>query len=253
MTDFYKTIARLYDSEHHDKTEDLGFYESLADELGDPILVIGSGTGRVVLHLADAGHTVHGIEREDAMQERAEAKREALPHLRQNATLHSGDALKLKLDERFKLVILPYNTFMHFLTLDAQKAILKRIRSWLADGGKLVIDLPSAGDAFAGSDTDALTLERTFIDLDTGSLVMQQSVSRLDRVTQIMDVTWIYDAVGTDGVLRRTVAPTRIRYCFYGEMILLLESCGFKLKEVYGDFDESEFEDGAPRMIVVAQ
>lgn len=253
MADFYKTIARYYDSEHHDKTEDLAFYEALAETYGEPILIIGSGTGRILLHLADAGYTVHGIERETAMRERAEAKRTALPHLREGTTLHAGDALTVPLDERFNLVILPYNTFMHFLTLDAQRKLLRRVRGWLAEGGKLVIDLPSAGDAFAGADTDALTLEREFIDLETGHLVMQQSVSRLDRATQTMDVTWIYDEVGADGVLRRTVAPTRIHYYFLNEITLLLESCGFALEEVYGDFDESPFEDGAPRMIVTAR
>jgi SAM-dependent methyltransferase len=252
MSEFYRTIARYYDSEHYDKTEDLALYEEHAEIYGEPILIIGSGTGRILLHLADAGYTVHGIEREDAMRERSEAKRSALPHLQAVTTIHAGDVLKITLDERFKLVILPYNTFMHFLTLEAQRALLKRIRGWLSEGGVLIIDLPSAGDAFAGADTDALTLERTFIDLDTGRTVMQQSISRLDRATQIMDVTWIYDAVGENGVVHRTIAPTRIRYAFLGELTLLLESCGFALNEVYGDFDQSSFEDGAPRMIVVA-
>ncbi len=253
MTDFYRIIARYYDSEHHDKTEDLAFYEALVGEYGEPVLIVGSGTGRILLHLADAGLTVHGIEREDAMRARAEAKRSALPHLSAHSTIYAGDALKLKLDAQFKLIILPYNTFMHFLTQDSQRALLKRIRGWLAEGGALVIDLPNAGDAYAGGDNDAVTLERSFIDLDTGHLVMQQSVSRLDRTSQIMDVTWIYDRIGEEGVLHRTVAPMRIRYAFQSEITLLLESCGFKVRDVFGDFDETIFDDTAPRMIVVAE
>ncbi|MBK8022248.1 MAG: class I SAM-dependent methyltransferase [Chloroflexi bacterium] len=253
MTDFYRTIARYYDSEHHDKTEDLPLYEEIAEQTGSPILIVGSGTGRVLLHLADAGHEVCGIEREAAMRERAEAKRAALPYLHARTTILGGDVMTVKLDRAFKLAILPYNTFMHFLTLESQQALLQRLRGWLEPGGTLIIDLPNAGDAFAGMDTDSLTLERTFIDVDTGRLVMQQSVSRLDRTAQIMDVTWIYDAVGEDGVLHRTVAPTRIHYYFRNEIQLLLESCGFSLSAVYGDFDESPYEDGAPRMIVIAE
>ncbi|MCK6578956.1 MAG: class I SAM-dependent methyltransferase [Anaerolineae bacterium] len=253
MSDFYRTIARYYDSEHADKVEDLPLYEECAGEFGDPILIIGSGTGRVLLHLADAGCTVHGVEREAAMRERAEAKRAALPHLQPVSTIHAGDVMMLTLPTTFRLVILPYNTFMHFLTLESQQALLRRIRGWLVSDGALIIDLPSAGDAFAGADSDSLILERQFIDGETGRLVMQQSVSSLDRATQNMDVTWIYDAVGDDGVLRRTVAPTRIHYYFLSELRLLLESCGFRLEEVFGDFDRSPFEDGAPRMIVVAR
>jgi hypothetical protein len=37
MTNFYATIARYYDSEHSDKTEDLVLYSELAEEFGDSI------------------------------------------------------------------------------------------------------------------------------------------------------------------------------------------------------------------------
>jgi hypothetical protein len=82
---------------------------------------------------------------------------------------------------------------------------------------------------------------------------MQQSVSRIDRAEQLMQVTWIYDEIGDEGQLSRTVVPVLIRYFFLAEMKLLLEVCGFQLDEVYGDFDRSPFEDGAPRMIIVAK
>lgn len=253
MSSFYATIARYYDSEHDDKTEDLAFYSELAEQYGDPVLIIGSGTGRIMLHLAEDGSTVHGIEIEPAMLDRAYAKRDALPRLRDKLIFHQGDALKVALDGRFKLVIIPYNTLMHFLDLDAQRALLQRARDWVAPGGALVIDLPNAGEAFAAQDNEALTLERTFLELESGHLVMQQSVSRLDRVEQLMEVTWIYDEIGEDGQLSRTIVPVRIHYFFLSELRLLLELCGFTLSEVYGDFDRLPFEDGVPRMIVIAK
>src|SRR5450432_2026253 len=98
MTNFYATIARYYDSEHADKTEDLVLYSELAEQYGDPILIVGSGTGRLVLHLAQEGYAVHGLEIEAAMLDRARRKRDALPHLHDLITLHQGDALKIPLD-----------------------------------------------------------------------------------------------------------------------------------------------------------
>lgn len=252
MSNFYSSISYLYDSEHADKTEDLTLYSELAAECGDPILIIGSGTGRIALFLADEGYTVHGVEIESAMLEKARLKVEGSPHLVDRVTFHHGDALKIELNTKFKLVIIPYNTFMHFHTQEAHLGLLKRIAGWLAKGGMLVIDLPNAGEAFAGADTEALTLERTFVDQETGNLVMQQSVSRLDRAEQLMYVTWIYDEISKDNLLYRTVAPTTIRYFFLAEMRLLLTAAGLTLDEVYGDFDSSPFEDGAPRMVIVA-
>ena len=253
MSNFYATIARYYDSEHEGKTEDLVFYSELADEYGGPILIVGSGTGRVLLHLAQEGYDVHGIEIEPTMLDRARRKIAGLPHLRDKITLHEGDALTIPLDEQFKLAIIPYNTLMHFFQNDGDRRLITRLREWVAAGGGLVIDLPNAGEAFAAPDTEAVTLERTFLELESGHLVMQQSVSRIDRVEQLMEVSWIYDEIGEEGVLSRTVVPVLIRYYFYAELRLLLELCGFEVDEVFGDFDRSSFEDGVPRMIVVAK
>ncbi len=253
MSNFYATIARYYDSEHANQTDDLALYSELAEECGAPVLIVGSGTGRVALHLAQEGYAVHGIEIEPAMLERAQRKRDALPYLRDLVTFHQGDALKIALDQQFRLAIIPYNTLMHFHEQSIQQALLKRLRGWVAPGGALLIDLPNAGEAFAAPDTEALTLERTFLEQESGHLVMQQSVSRLDRAEQMMHVTWIYDEIGDEGELTRTVVPVLIRYFFLPEMRLLLEACGFEVDEVFGDFDRIPFEDGVPRMILVAK
>jgi SAM-dependent methyltransferase len=254
MAGFYATIARYYDAEHHDKDEDLPLYSELVEEYGDPVLIVGAGTGRVALALAKLGHTVHGIEMERAMLERARRKLDAQPEaVRGRVTLHAGDALTLPLDVRANVTIIPYNTLMHFSEQADQLRLLGRIRQWTTDDGMLIIDLPNAGEAFAGMDTGAVTLERTFLEPESGHMVMQHSVSELDRVEQIMSVTWIYDEVDADGVVRRTIAPVTNRYFFAAEMQLLLRASGFNTVEFYGDFDGSPFVDGAPRMIVMAK
>lgn len=249
---FYATIARYYDSEHYDKDEDIPLYQELAEETSGAILVVGSGTGRLMIALADMGYTVHGIEIEPAMMARAEQKRAAKPHLQDKLFFHLGDALDYTLDERFGLIIIPYNTFMHFLNQDEQIGLLERCADWLTDDGLLVLDLPNAGETFGSLDTEAVTLERTFPEQETGRLVMQQSSSRLDRTEQTMYVTWMYDEIGEDGTVKRTVVPTTLHYYFLSELSLLLQVAGLSVDVAFGDFDHSPFEEGAPRMIVVA-
>jgi SAM-dependent methyltransferase len=252
MPGFYATIARYYDSEHADKEEDIPFYSEIAASVDGPVLIIGSGTGRLALALAQQGRTVHGIEIEPAMLERARRKLAARPALGERLTFQAGDALTARLEARFALVIVPYNTFMHFLTQEAQLALLGRLRGWLRPDGLIVLDLPNAGEAFASQDLDAVILERTFLEQETGHLVMQQSVSQLDRVEQEMTITWIYDEINEDGMVQRTVVPTTVHYFFRSEITLLLQAAGLKVEDVLGDFDGSPFGDGAPRMIVVA-
>lgn len=252
MSGFYATIARYYDAEHTDKTDDLVLYSQLAEEYGEPILDIGCGTGRVMFHLAQEGYHIYGIDNEAAMLERARIKLNAFPHVRDRLTFIQADVLHYNMEQRFRLVLLSYNSLMHFHGQEEQLALLRKLRQWMADDGLLVIDLPNTGETFATQDSDAMTLERTFIDPDSGHMVMQQAVSYLDRVQQLMQVTWFYDEINEDGLVMRTVAPVVFRYFFYPEMKLLLQQSGFAVDAVYGDTEMEPFEDGCERMVIFA-
>lgn len=249
---FYTTVARFYDAENADKTDDIAFYEELAAEHPGHILDVGCGSGRVVLPLAEAGLAVHGIDNNAAMLKRAQAIQSQAPDTYPKLTLQLGDVLTDKLPHTYTLVLLTYNMLMHFHEQEKQLALLKRMRDHMTDDGVLVIDLPNAGEMFATPDSDAITLERTFIEPESGHMVMQQAVSTLDRTTQLMRVLWIYDEVQGDGTLKRTTAPMLFRYYFPYEVQLLLKLAGLRMTQLYGDVDGSPFEDGCPRMVVMA-
>lgn len=253
MSAFYEVVARYYDAEVGDKVDDLQMYSRLAADYGAPIFDVGCGTGRVLLHLAQEGYAVHGMDDSAAMLERLDNKLSALPHLRDQIRYTQGDILTQDIEQRYKLVLLTYNALMHFHTQEAQIQLLERLRSITADDGLLVLDLPNAGETFATPDNDALILDRTFMNPDNGHMVMVQSTSYLDRTTQLLQVQWIYDEIDADGVVHRLFAPHILRYFFYAEVKLLLERAGFQVKEVYGSTDDEPFEDGSERMIVLAQ
>lgn len=253
MSAFYTTVARFYDAETSDKTDDLQMYSRLADEYRGNILDVGCGTGRVLIHLAQEGYRVFGIDNDRAMLDRLDQKLELFSHLHGKLTYYEGDVLSFGLREQFSLIMLTYNALMHFHEQEDQIQLLKQLRQWIGDEGILVIDLPNAGDVFASQDTDSLIMERTFLEPETGHMVMLQSVSYLDRSTQILQVDWIYDEIDGDGVVRRIIAPHVLRYFFYAEIKLLLQVCGFDGSEVYGDTEESPYEEGSERMIIYAR
>ncbi len=252
MSGYYTAIARFYDAEHVAKTDDLELYASLAEDYGSPILDVGSGTGRIVLHLAAEGHTVYGIERNQAMFAYAENKIVDNPFA-DHIHLHYGDVFSYEPKTQFSLILLTYNLLMHFHTQEEQLRLLKLLRQWVSDDGLVVFDLPNAGDAFGAQDTDALTLEHTFIDPETGHLIMLQSTSHIDRTTQMLRAMWIYDEVHGDGTVKRTFSPHILRYFFLPEMHLLLRLTGFTVEAVYGDMEGGAYEDGCERMIVYAK
>jgi SAM-dependent methyltransferase len=253
MAYFYDTIARYYDPENDDVTDDLALYSDLAAELDGLILDVGCGTGRVMFHIAGEGHNVHGIDKSPEMLARARRRMQGRPDLRERCTLIEGDILTNTLPASYDLIILPYNTFMH-LTGDGQQVeALRRLAGVLENIGQIVIDLPNAGEHFAAADDGAVHLERSFVEPETGHYVMQQSVARLDRTAQLQHITWMYDEIDAQGIIKRTIAPQTLRYVFPGEMLLMLELAGLTLVERYGDYDGSPFEGDCPRMLVVAK
>lgn len=247
----YTTLARYYDLENADFTEDLDFWLELAGEFGDPVLELGCGTGRVLLNLARRGHRATGLDNSPAMLARLEAKLNTASqrHLPAPPTVVQAGLDDFDLPETFRLALMPFNTFMHLLTPRAQLEALRRIRRHLAPGAGFALDLPNPAEAYAAAE-QGLTLERTFSD---GEHVVQQFSSvALDRTAQLAHITWIYDATSPAGTVQRTIVPLTLRYTFPGEMRLLLENTGFSLAHLYGDYDRSPFVDGAARMLVLA-
>ncbi len=252
MSAFYSRVARFYDAENSDKTDDLALYCRLAASAEGGVLDVGCGTGRVLIYLAQEGHQVHGIDNDRAMLDRLEQKLKLLPQLRERIAYEHGDVLTHKWERDFGLILLTYNALMHFHEQEEQIALLQTLRPCLAPAGIIVIDLPNAGPIFASEDTDALTHERSFLDPESGHLVMLQSLSFLDRATQMLRVEWIYDEISGEGTVTRLIAPHRLRYFFLSELRLLLERCGFALSAVYGDTEGAPYDAESERMIVHA-
>ena len=250
--DIYADLATYYDVENADFIEDLAVYSALVNRQGGPVLDVGCGTGRVAFHLVRLGHRVVGVDPSKAMVERARRKLDRQGFGPEQVILYEADVTRLALEEQFKLAVFAYNGFMHLTGHAEQLAALAAIRRHLTNGGLLALDLPNAIEVFARPEDPALVLERVFKDPITGETVMQQSIASLNRITQLMDVTWIYDRIAADGRVTRTVVPLVLRYTFLSEMELLLEKAGLRLGEVYGDYDFGAYQEASPRMLVTA-
>jgi len=246
----YDAFAEVYDLFYGDFADDLEMYRGFAERAGGPILEIGSGTGRVALALAEAGHAVTGLEPSAAMRALAQQKADRA-QLSDRVRFLPGDMRRFQIDQHFGLIIAPLNTYLHNLTLDDQLVTLRSIKPHLRPGGLLVLDCfnPDPAHAF---DDHALTLHRAQIDPTTGAAALMYLSRTVDWAAQQQENIYIAERAAGTGGLQRLALAAQFRFIFRHELPLLLKLGGFDLKEVYGSYDLDPFGAGSDKLIAVA-
>ncbi len=242
----------LYDLQHDGYRDDLHFYRRLAEDQAGAVLELGAGTGRVTLALAALGLPVVAVEPHPAMRARAAQRLHAAaehdPGLAARIRLIDADARTLALEERFALVLAPFNTLMHLERLDDQDAALTRAREHLDDGGAFACDVyvPRLGnDAVVRAEPAWSGLAGEQADL----LVWQHH----DPVQQVVLSHQRLDEVGADGLLRRRRATLRQRYFQRFELERALRAAGFVDVRCYGDFDRGPVREASSVWAFVAR
>ena len=126
---------------------DLPLWRRLAAASSGPVLDVGSGTGRVALDLARAGHEVIALDRErellDALTERAR-------DLPVQAVV--ADARSFSLGRRFALVLAPMQTVQLLGGAEGRSEFLRCARAHLSPGGLLACALVGKLVAFEPAD-----------------------------------------------------------------------------------------------------
>ncbi len=246
----YTSFAELYDLFYADFAEDINLYAGFAERSGGPILEIGSGTGRVSIALAEAGHQVVGVELSEAMRTVAQRKADRVG-VADRVQFVAGDMRRFKLDRHFGLVAVPLNTFLHNLTLDDQLATLRCFKQHLRPDGLLLLDCFNPDPGYAADDR-RLLVQRSVIDPATGHPALLLLSRSTDWGQQLQEITYLVDRIDQTGVVQRAVLHTTFRFIFRHEMHALLKLGGLDLKDVYGSYDLDPFESGSDKLIVVA-
>jgi hypothetical protein len=63
-------------------------------------------------------------------------------------------------------------------------------------------------------------------------------------------LTYVFDRIGGDGVVRRSVFETELRHSTQAELTLLLQQVGLRVTHVYGDYDLAPVGSGEDLVFV---
>ncbi len=251
--------ARYYDEYFTGLEGESEFYTALSTEVGSPVLELGCGTARTMLPIAANGLRIVGLDSSAQMLRLARRKIHstltALGESSQlgrdfgsNVALVCADMRCFRLHCQFRLAILPYRTFQHLLTDDDRVAALRCIHDHLCSEGVLAFNVFDPGSDIDRQGTSAeLERDAVFLDPETGKEVEVWYRRSHDLHSHRLRQEFVYRSSGTE-----ERGHLILRYADPLETEELLESAGFKIQALCGDFDGNPFE-GSGEQIWIAR
>ncbi len=220
------------------------------------VLELGVGAGRVAIELARRGHLVTGVDDSRPMLA-ALARRLAAetPAVRARVTAVRQDLRRLKLPRgKFRLALLPFNTFCHFESIADQDRVLAGAARAVARGGWLWLSVfradPARPTGVLRAEPTPLTGEAPGLPGSRTEVFFQQT---FERAAQLTEARFWLDTVAPDGLVRRQTTQLRLRWFERYELERALAAHGFVVRRLWGDFDGADFADASPQIILLAQ
>jgi SAM-dependent methyltransferase len=240
----------VYDLVGNDVAYGLDFYVALAREASGPVLDIACGTGRILLPCMQAGVDIEGLDLFEPMLKTLRTKAALLGLA---PRLHQADMSDFSLPRRYRLIMIPFNAFIHNMTQEAQIRCLHLCCEHLLPGGKLTFDTFFPTLEIIGAPASTRVLEGEFPHPQTGLPIRLYDTRTFDRVAQVQHSINEIELLAADGRVE-TVHRSEVssRYIYKQEMALLLRIAGFARWEICGGLDGRPLLSENDGMVVTA-
>jgi SAM-dependent methyltransferase len=248
----FDRFARLYDWEHDGYVLDVRVHIGFARRFGGPVLELACGSGRILAPLAQAGFACAGVDSSSAMLERARQRLERLPDA--HATTLVAQRLEaLELDGRFRTIILGLDSFGLLIDREVQVRALRAARAHATHDARLILDVANGNMRGSSEPPEELLHDLTLPDPDTGRPITKFILRRPKAAEQLDELMFFYDEQDEQGYLHRSMVELRLRWFTRFELELLLQSAGWQVDELYGNYDLEPYGPNSDRLLVVAR
>jgi SAM-dependent methyltransferase len=247
----YDSIAPFYDIEHAEFDDDLDMYRNFAEICGGKILELACGSGRLLLPLAREGYTLVGVDTSVAMLDLARRTLE-VAGVAERCRLVQQDICTLQLQEKFRLAIIALGSFGHIATRQQQQQALAAVRQHLSKGATFILDISNDDARYMEHLSGHMLHQGTWLRGD-GSYVTHFISPASSNSSHLLDLTHFYDVYRQGEAVQRTFSQTSLYLFERNETELLLDQAGFRIRDLYGNYDFGPYEHESPRMIFIAE
>ncbi|UUZ94707.1 class I SAM-dependent methyltransferase [Paenibacillus sp. P25] len=134
--------AQFYEAVTVRTDYDIPIYLEQAKQTGGPVLDLACGSGRVLMHLANAGYPVTGVDLSADMLQLCRRKLQQLPpRIKENVSLVQSDMTEFELGGTFGLIVLSATSITLLDDLGKVERLFRTVHRHLSLGGRFVFDL----------------------------------------------------------------------------------------------------------------
>lgn len=249
-------LAEVYDVEHDEITDDLGFYREMAARHPGAVLDLGCGSGRLFpAFVAGGASRLVGIDGSPALLARADARIAADPELAAAAAgarleLGVGDIRTLQRRDRFAMVVVA-GVISHLDGPEDAVRALSAARRHLQPDATVVIDTIGPGGLPPHDLPLSVDWER---EMGARRFVRRSQLTRRETPEGLrVNYSTLTDVVEADGTISRLPASFRLWYPTALALAALAAEAGLDVESVFGSHDLDPLDGESERCIVVAR
>lgn len=244
--------ADIYDQEET-QSDDIDFMFSVIGRDLNNILEVCCGSGRILVPLAKAGHTVTGFDVDEYMLERISAKTKGLA----NINYSKADAINDDWGNNFDIVILAGNILINIESdmnyKEAQKLFISKAYNSLKLNGHIYLDFDChlhPENIFQNPDERII-----FEGIDSSGNYGKYSISngKYDKQTQITTFKRKTELITKNGdkIVRESEGIKHIPTLL--QVHEWLDKVGFKITKEYGDYNGNPISETTHKAIIWAK
>ena len=251
-----KWIADLYDQKVTE-TEDVDFLLSAIGQTPRRIFEVCCGSGRILVPLAKAGHTVSGFDADAFMLAKIPAKAEGLVNIQWRA----ADAVHSDWGTGFDAVVLFGNILYNIVSdMDyaaSQELFLQKAAAALVPGGYVYIDYspgghrPTQQEETHKDSGEWIVWEGTDSEGNHGKMMLLAGA--YDKDTRLDTFTRRFELTLKNGESVMQDIPCVKHFASLEQIQGWLSAAGFTAEQAYGDCTRSPITNDSTRAVIVAR
>jgi ubiquinone/menaquinone biosynthesis C-methylase UbiE len=231
-----------YDSDYTFQ-DDVPLVETIGKDHPGEWLEMACGTGRIMIPLAEKGHTLTGVDHDPRMLDQALDKIARLSSdVRRRLTLVENDMCRVEFDRQFSFVYIPFNSLLQLPDHTAVRKALGNAVKLLKPGGRLLVWVMNPSCGWWQEKNTTLKYTGTSRHAEGQFEYDRFYYNTIEGARQNVLYHMVYDDVDADGKVRRQKHTLDLLTLTSFELQVYLEDTGLMIDGLYGEYDLRPYE-----------